>query len=456
MNRLNPKQRKLAYFGCILVLVIPMIWLGMPAGSDKDSGGKLARLRQEHDLGESNFGEVDPSSATMNLVLIGLRGVAANLLWMDANKQQEQKNWSQLRADVNSIILLQPHYVTVWRFQGWNLSYNVAPEWDAVEDRYYWVKEGAKFLVNGSQRNRKHPRLYYDVGVILGEKIGNADEWRQYREFFNKQDPDVKKYEGRPDTELNPEQRDHYLVSKDWYEKANRADEDYQQRRLSRPLFRIKAALSLLHYPEIRQKEGEFGDEIRRDWQDAFEYLTGTFGRYEFTRNSSVGSIFIEMSDDEIEALAEEHDDIDENKIRKVLDFLKKECNYVYWRDRSRIESTREMDAAHKDLYDAKQMFKDGLLDRRGPNGELPSPAQAQFEKGLKRYEKLLKKYPELLKHDNVFEEILMAQIYWRHIIQNINRRQAPADFPLRYVWVNEQGRVSDMMKQFRREIAER
>ncbi len=153
MNNLTSQQRKIAYLVGMAVLLSPIIWLGMPSTGGDDKGGRLAELRQQYDLGESNLGDVDPASATMNLVLLGLRGVAANLLWMQLDEQKDTKNWAQMRATTESIIKLQPHYVDVWRFNAWNLAYNVSAEWDGVEDRYYWVKEGAKFLMRGSKRN---------------------------------------------------------------------------------------------------------------------------------------------------------------------------------------------------------------------------------------------------------------------------------------------------------------
>ena len=67
MNNLTSRQRKTAWFVAILVLLIPVVLLGMPAGnSADDSGGVLSDLRATHDLGESKLGQIDPTSATMN------------------------------------------------------------------------------------------------------------------------------------------------------------------------------------------------------------------------------------------------------------------------------------------------------------------------------------------------------------------------------------------------------
>ncbi|MCH9793350.1 MAG: IRE (iron responsive element), partial [Planctomycetes bacterium] len=203
MNTLTSEHRKLAYIIAIIVLLIPVIWLGMPSTGEDGSGGELAKLRVEHELGESTLGDVDPSSASMNFVLLGLRGIATNLLWMDANEHQKKKEWAKLRSTVDSIILLQPHYMKVWDFQGWNLAYNVSAEWDAVEDRYFWVKEGIKFLNEGVTRNERFPELDWKVGNLHGQKVGRSDEWRLFRKFY-KVDPDTERFENGPDPEINP------------------------------------------------------------------------------------------------------------------------------------------------------------------------------------------------------------------------------------------------------------
>jgi hypothetical protein len=152
MSTVNSRQRKIWYGVGILLLLVPIVYLGFPAQQTAGAGragglGVLSHKRQQYDLGEATLGKVDPSSAAMNLVLLGLRGPAASVLHLKAMEYQERKQWAKLRSTVDSIILLQPHYVQIWKFQGWNLAYNVSREWDKVDDRYYWVKEGIKFLI---------------------------------------------------------------------------------------------------------------------------------------------------------------------------------------------------------------------------------------------------------------------------------------------------------------------
>ena len=169
MNRLTSRQRQLVYLAGILVLMAPIIVLGMPTSGSGGPLGVISQKRLDYELGEPSLGNVDPASATMNLVLLGMRGIAANILWMEADHLKETKNWSQLESTVESIILLQPHFQSVWKFQAWNLGYNVSAECDAVPDRYFYVKKGMKFLRRGIERNQKVPELDTTWGLLRQE-----------------------------------------------------------------------------------------------------------------------------------------------------------------------------------------------------------------------------------------------------------------------------------------------
>ena len=184
MNNLSSGQRKLVYMGGILLLMVVVILLGQPSSGAPLSGGVVSDLREEYSLGEATLGKVDPASSTMNLVLLGFRGIAASILWSDAEHYRMTKNWSQLQQSADSITLLQPHFKKVWEYQAWNLGFNVSSECDAVEDRFFWVKQGAKYLIRGTERNTQFPELDFECGRFFGQKIGRADEKEQFRKFF--------------------------------------------------------------------------------------------------------------------------------------------------------------------------------------------------------------------------------------------------------------------------------
>ncbi|MDT9121899.1 hypothetical protein RSW84_31065, partial [Escherichia coli] len=75
-------------------------------------------------------------SFMLKLALLGgARGIAANVLWTRAEELKREQDWDRMKATVDLITKLQPHFLSVWTFQGWNLAYNVSVEWDAPEDK---------------------------------------------------------------------------------------------------------------------------------------------------------------------------------------------------------------------------------------------------------------------------------------------------------------------------------
>ncbi|HSO48304.1 MAG TPA: hypothetical protein VLQ68_10280 [Rhizobiaceae bacterium] len=166
--------RKVVYIGVIVLLLFPLFWIGQPA-TRTSAGGVLARLRADNDLSQAELGEIDPAGESMKLATLGLRNVAANLLWEKSFEYKKKEDWEGLSATLNQITKLQPNFITVWEHQAHNLSYNVSVEFDDYRMRYHWVKKGIDFLAEGIRKNRENPRLLHNTGWITGQKIGRAD-----------------------------------------------------------------------------------------------------------------------------------------------------------------------------------------------------------------------------------------------------------------------------------------
>ena len=128
----------------------------------------------------------------MKLATLGMRGVAATILWSKANDYKKKENWEGLVAVVNQMAKLQPNFLSVWEFQSHNLTYNTSVEMDDYRFRYLWVKKGIEFLIQGTHYNRREPKLFWTVGWYTGQKINRADESKQFRRLF-KNDQDFHK-----------------------------------------------------------------------------------------------------------------------------------------------------------------------------------------------------------------------------------------------------------------------
>ncbi|MCA8986880.1 MAG: hypothetical protein KDA78_04530 [Planctomycetaceae bacterium] len=440
MSRISSQQRKLVYLVIIVLLLAPIVYLGAPGDGSEGSGGKLAQLRREYDLGETSLGNVDPASATMNLVLLGLRGIASNMLWVEAVKQKDQKDWAGLRATVDSIVLLQPHFRQVWEFQGWNLAYNVSAEWDGVEDRYTWVKEGAKFMMKGSDRNYKYPELYWESGRILGQKIGRADEKKFFRQFFL---DDPTREGGGPDPEINPDGKDNYLAAKDWFLKANEVEDKpgISQSRLARVLFRSYPTKSQIDYADTFQQEGKFDEteRIREAWEVASNELRSVWGKEKFM--TPAGAVILEANDEALEAIVkEEGEKFSLAQKKEWVTRRQNMSNYRYWRLRCQVESELETIQAHRDLWQGKRAF----LDQQDS-----VQAEELLSRGMTAMEKILAEWPELEQEDNFREECLKAVVIWRACL-NLLSKPVPEDFPLKNLWNAYPGEAQEYTELFR------
>lgn len=437
------RTRKFTYLAIIVALLIPIVVLGMPGGGVYSTPGALSRLRSSYELGESDIGKIDPTSAAMNMVLLGFRGIAVNTLWANADHYKNTKNWSQMRATTDAIIRLQPHFIAVWRFTSWNLAFNVSAEWDGVDDRYHWVKEGAKFLQNGIEINEKNPDLAWEEGRIIGFKIGMSDESRFFRQFF-KVDPDKEQFKGGPDPKINEQGLDNYLVARDWYQTANNRELNTRQRILDRTLFRSYPARSYFDYATALQKDGVFGEQTRVAWDDAYRDWTTKYGREIFhVPEIPEAEMWMEMSEDDITNQVKTGDE--ERRLRKAVDDYQKIVNYRYWRERARCERDPQMADAHREIYEAQVAYGEQRL----------GDAKVLVESGMKNFNEMLKKYPDLLSSDDLLlEDALTAVLMWQYILR-LSGETPTDDFPLKVIWDAQQDRLPEVQKRLDRWLQE-
>ena len=115
MNQSIALRRKLLYLVILVLLIVPLYLLGQPpGGGGAAGGGVLAQMRDELEISESDLGEISPASETMKLMSLGMRGPAAALLWRKQHEYKVMHEWDRLKATLESIGLLQPHFDKVW------------------------------------------------------------------------------------------------------------------------------------------------------------------------------------------------------------------------------------------------------------------------------------------------------------------------------------------------------
>lgn len=344
MSRNASFMRKIAYITAIALLLLPLSALSQPATvgpRGSTPGGKLSQLRTQYNLSQAELGEIDPASETMKLASLGLKGVAANILWGWANYYKKTEDWDKLELTVEQIIRLQPNFLDVWDFQAHNLSYNVSVEFDDYRMRYQWVKKGIEFLIEGTHYNRDEPYLLYQLGWFTGQKVGRSDESLQFRRMFRVDEDFHKIFEAngvRVDQEqaLGPDSKpDNWLVARLWYNRASDAVTQSGRpiRGKSPLLFYSGGPMSQINGSAAMQNDGYFRQRAQISWQRALEEWT-KYGNRELP--TSYGSNIrlndlestrerVDRAFDEMKRLAPGvYDEIRQEKIAKLDPALRK------------------------------------------------------------------------------------------------------------------------------------
>lgn len=296
MTRDKSFVRKVIYLCGIAALFVPISFLSAPARSRTEGGGKLTEMRREYRLSQAQLGKIDPASASMSLATLGMRGVAANLLWGSAIHYKKTENWDGFMAALNQITKLQPNFVSVWQYQSWNISYNVSVEFDDYRHRYHWVKKGVDYLTEGIEYNQEEPLLLSDAGWFFGHKIGRADEYRQFRRLFRDDEDfhdNLRKAGVTIENLRGPDEKpDNWLVANYWFRRAQRAvDRGAQLSRLStyywigdkpvvdkkqtplrgkNPLvFHSEAPKALIRFADAIEEDGYLDEKGQFAWREA-------------------------------------------------------------------------------------------------------------------------------------------------------------------------------------------
>lgn len=279
-------QRKLVYIGIMVLLLVPLYFLGHPsvrmgggaqqAETTLSQGGALAQIRTKYGLHHSDLGELDPASETARLATLGLRGVAATILWQKAEDYKREKYYDRLAATVNQLRILQPHFIKVWEFQAHNLAWNVSVEFDDYKQRYEWVKKGIHFLIDGSKYNKNRTEMPFELGFAFGNKLGMSDERFQFRELYRNDRNFHNEVEDRTGLDLTqssaqgPDGKpDNWRAGTLWYDESYRMVDRGSPMAKSPLMFYCKAAQWQYKHAEAIQTDGYLGEEARNAWKIA-------------------------------------------------------------------------------------------------------------------------------------------------------------------------------------------
>jgi hypothetical protein len=402
MNAVPNQHRKLIYPAIIVVIF----------GAMYPYSNWLNRVKSEKDLGEAAIGQVDTGSFMLKLALLGgARGVAANVLWTRTEELKREQDWDRLKATVDLITKLQPHFLSVWTFQGWNLAYNVSVEWDAPEDKYEWIKKGIIFLKDGVQKNQQSPDLMWDTAWTYYHKYGYSDEAVILRRLFLDDEDDEFKSYYDPEEKRVVIRHDNFQLGYGWFVNAidlvdhgrARVVEgtrdviyvDPSPQRKGRPddlAFRSMPAHAQTRYASAIEKasimgvRARFGKFASEEWRKALDDWV-KFGRHEFKTHNEVEvngkmvkfPVFID--DVSYPAKMKTFHPNQAYWTNRWAD----QMNYRYWKDRAATEMT---DPA----VQARQLFYEGTIAYRTADF---AKAVENYKLGLDKWKAILDEHPD-------------------------------------------------------------
>jgi|SaaInlStandDraft_1057018.scaffolds.fasta_scaffold04414_3 hypothetical protein len=160
----------------------PLQWLWLVVGLSLLPLGALLkkdlRENQIHDPSSPFAGEDVPPELGIAMAMGVFRSVLLDMIWLRANELQQDRRYLEIVQLYDLIGKLQPHNPKVWRYIGWNMSYNISVAYPPGEDRWRWVRNGLKkLLLDGIRYNPHSIPIYEEIAWTFGHKMGrNLDD----------------------------------------------------------------------------------------------------------------------------------------------------------------------------------------------------------------------------------------------------------------------------------------
>ncbi|MBI3418078.1 MAG: hypothetical protein HY043_22540 [Verrucomicrobia bacterium] len=164
MRSLREKFYKPLLVTLALVLLVSVSFTQRALNRDRSSLG-LTRV--------TPLENAPPVLAFTTVALGGFRGLIANMLWIRATELQDEDKFFELIQLADWITKLQPHFVTVWTHQSWNMAYNISVKFSDLNARWPWVLRAIELLRDeGLRYNPQEPDIYRELAWYFQHKMG--------------------------------------------------------------------------------------------------------------------------------------------------------------------------------------------------------------------------------------------------------------------------------------------
>ena len=136
------------------------------------------------------------STPAVIAALGGFRTVAADLLWLRAERVWHGGDWWAMPRILEAVTELDPHFILAWQVYGWHCAYNLHAESETQVDRDYWLGQGIQVFERAVEANPDNWEIIFELGWTLHDR---AREHRRAAEYFLRADqyPEAKPYVSR-------------------------------------------------------------------------------------------------------------------------------------------------------------------------------------------------------------------------------------------------------------------
>jgi hypothetical protein len=170
---MNPRLKRTLLLLLTLVLLVVSGQLEKSLNQDRSALGLTI---------SEPLDDAPPVLALTTQALGGFRGLISNFLWIRANDLQINDQYFEAAQLANWITDLEPHFASVWIYQGWNEAYNISVKFKDFSDRWRWVENGIELLRDrGLRYNPDAVLIYRELAWFYQHKMGqNLDDANNY------------------------------------------------------------------------------------------------------------------------------------------------------------------------------------------------------------------------------------------------------------------------------------
>lgn len=158
-----------------LIIVVCVLGMLCAIGGAASLMPGINMMRRELQLTANDdlMENMPPDVAALYLGLGSFRGLGVDMMWSRAERlKREGKHYEAMELS-RMITKLQPRFPQVWRYQAWNMAYNISVETHTPQERWMWVKAGIELLRDeGLVLNPGSMPLYQELSDIYLHKIG--------------------------------------------------------------------------------------------------------------------------------------------------------------------------------------------------------------------------------------------------------------------------------------------